>query len=119
MVPNATASSEITEIAQSQLRDYQARLGKPFPHDAYLAELTTLRDQLKAGLSGTGQEPGKDEGPSVPELSERIKSLKAAHTHRGDTAAGPTETFLRRGTDHRPHSQADGGRFRIRFRDRV
>ena len=40
-------------IAESQLRDYQARLGKPFPHDAYLAELTTLRDQLKAGLSAT------------------------------------------------------------------
>ena len=67
-------------IAQSQLRDYQARLGKPFPHDAYLAELTTLRDQLKAGLSGATQEPGKQEGPSVSELSEQIKALKAAHT---------------------------------------
>jgi hypothetical protein len=62
-------------IAQSQLRDYQARLGKPFPHDAYLAELTTLRDQLKAGLSGMAQEPGKEEGPSESELSERIKDL--------------------------------------------
>ncbi len=39
--------------AESQLRDYQARLGKPFPHDTYLAELTGLRDQLKAGLSAT------------------------------------------------------------------
>ena len=67
-------------IAQSQLRDYQARLGKPFPHDAYLAELTTLRDQLKAGLSGAAQEPGKQEGPSVSELSEQIKALKAANT---------------------------------------
>src|SRR6266568_3092072 len=38
-------------IAESQLRDYQARLGKPFLHDAYLSELTGLRDQLKAGLS--------------------------------------------------------------------
>jgi hypothetical protein len=66
-------------IAESQLRDYQARLGKPFPHEAYLAELTTMRDQLKAGLSGTDHEPGKDEARSVPELSERIKSLKAAH----------------------------------------
>src|SRR3984893_8921024 len=36
-------------IAESQLRDYQARLGKPFLHDAYLSELTSLRDQLKAG----------------------------------------------------------------------
>src|SRR5205807_2709638 len=34
-------------IAESQLRDYQARLGKPFLHDAFLSELTTLRDRLK------------------------------------------------------------------------
>jgi len=67
-------------IAQSQLRDYQARLGKPFQHDGYLAELTTLRDQLKVGLSGAAQEQGREDGPSVPELSERIKSLKAAHS---------------------------------------
>jgi hypothetical protein len=67
-------------IAQSQLRDYQARLGKPFPHDVYLAELTTLRDQLKAGLSSAAQEAGKEDGASVSELSERIKSLKAAHS---------------------------------------
>ncbi len=40
-------------IAESQLRDYQARLGKPFSHDAYLSELTSLRDQLKAGLSAS------------------------------------------------------------------
>ena len=38
-------------IAESQLHDYQARLGNPFLHDAYLSELTTLRDQLKVGLS--------------------------------------------------------------------
>jgi hypothetical protein len=67
-------------IAQSQLRDYQDRLGKSFPHDTYLAELTTLRDQLKAGLSGATQEPGKQEGLSVAELSEQIKALKAANT---------------------------------------
>ncbi len=68
------------QIAQSQLRDSQARLAKPFRHDTYLAELTTLRDQLKFGLSGTSQEPGKQEGPSVSELSEQIKAIKAAHT---------------------------------------
>ena len=90
-------------IAQSQLRDYQARLGKPFPHDAYLAELTTLRDQLKAGLSGAAQEPGKEEGPSVSELSRADQGSQGRQHDRGDAAAGPTETFLRRGTDHRPH----------------
>jgi hypothetical protein len=67
-------------IAQSQLRDYQARLGKPFVHDAYLAELTSLRDQLKFGLSGAAQEPDKQEGPSVSEVAERIKAIKAANT---------------------------------------
>src|SRR4029077_18155408 len=30
-------------IAESQLRDNRARLGKPFLHDAYLSELTSLR----------------------------------------------------------------------------
>src|ERR1700690_1351980 len=67
-------------IAQSQLRDYQARLGKPFLHDAYLSELTSLRDQLKAGLSGAAHQPEDEEGPSVSELAEQIKSLKAAHS---------------------------------------
>src|ERR1700682_5274062 len=35
-------------IAESQLRDYRERLGKPFAHEQYLSELTALRDQLKA-----------------------------------------------------------------------
>ena len=66
-------------IAESQLRDYQARLGAPFVHDGYLSELTTLRDQLKAGLSGKTPEPGSEPPPSVSELAARIKALKAAH----------------------------------------
>lgn len=67
-------------IAESQLRDYQARLGKPFLHDAYLSELTSFRDQLKAGLSATVQAQGEETGPSVSELAEKIKMLKAAHS---------------------------------------
>ena len=66
-------------IAESQLRDYQARLGAPFLHDGYLSELTALRDQLKAGLSGKTPEPGSEPPPSVSELAARIKALKAAH----------------------------------------
>ena len=46
----ATAGKDLG-IAEGQLRDYQKRLGKPFLLDAYLEELTHLRDQLKAGLS--------------------------------------------------------------------
>jgi N12 class adenine-specific DNA methylase len=67
-------------IAESQLRDYQARLGKPFIHDAYLSELTTLRDQLKAGLSGMSAELGTEAQLGVAELAERIKALRAVHT---------------------------------------
>ena len=66
-------------IAQGQLRDYQARRGAPFPHDAYLIELMGLRDQLKAGLSGSVPEPGAAM-PSVADLAERIKTLKAGHS---------------------------------------
>jgi hypothetical protein len=56
-------------IAEARLSDYQARLGKPFPHDAYLSELAGLRDQLKAGLSGASREPGDKEGPTVSEIA--------------------------------------------------
>jgi hypothetical protein len=65
-------------IAGSQLRDYQARLGKPFLHDAHLSELTSLREQLKAGLSATAHVQDDESGPSVSELAGKIKALKAA-----------------------------------------
>jgi hypothetical protein len=67
-------------IAESQLRDYQARLGKAFVHDRYLSELTGLRDQLKAGLSATAPVEGDAAKPTVSELAEKIKTLKAAHS---------------------------------------
>jgi hypothetical protein len=66
-------------VAESQLRGYQARLGKPFILDAYLSNLTGLHDQLKAGLSGAAHEAGKEEGPSISDLAERIKAVKAAN----------------------------------------
>ncbi len=65
-------------IAEAQLRDYRARLGKPFPHDAYLSELTGLRDQLKASL-GHAREP-ESEGTSASDLAGKIKALKGAHS---------------------------------------
>ena len=71
---------EDLSIAEAQLRDYKARLGKPFAHDAYLAELTTLRDQLKAGLSAQPHQPNGETGPTTSELADRIKTLKAANS---------------------------------------
>jgi N12 class adenine-specific DNA methylase len=67
-------------IAESQLRDYRERLGKPFAHDAYLSELTSLRDQLKAGLSATAHDASNENGPTASELAERVNALKAANT---------------------------------------
>jgi hypothetical protein len=64
-------------IAQSQLRDYHARLGKHFLHDTYLSELTTLRDQLKVGLSGAAQEPGKTG------RAERFRTVRANQGNQG------------------------------------
>ncbi len=92
-------------IAQSQLRDYQARLGKPFRHEAVLSEMTTLRDQLKACLSGTNQEPTAEPRPSVSELAKQIKALKATTTieatperagKRNISAEEPVSTRIRR-----------------------
>src|SRR5262249_645565 len=67
-------------IAESQLRDYRERLGKPFAHETYLSELTSLRDQLKAGLSATAHDASSESGPTVSELADRVKALKAANT---------------------------------------
>jgi N12 class adenine-specific DNA methylase len=85
------AARQDLAIAQGQLRDHQARLGKPFPHDGYLSELTDLRDQLRAGLSQSAPEPGAEPVP-VSEIAERIKALKAAHT----IEATPERTARRR-----------------------
>lgn len=68
------AASQELAIAEGQFRDHEARVGRTFPHEAYLAELTELRDRLKAGLSQASPEPG-----TLP-VAERIKSLKANHT---------------------------------------
>jgi N12 class adenine-specific DNA methylase len=100
-------------IAESQLRDYQARLGKPFLHDIYLSELTGLRDQLKAGLSASAQDSGNEAGPSASELADKIKAIKAANTieaapqrvrQKHSTAEEPITARIRRRTKANPAS---------------
>jgi hypothetical protein len=71
------AAMQDLAIAEAQLRDYEARLDVPFPHEAYFAELTGLRDRLKAALAEAKPEAG---GPSAAELAGRIQSLRGAHT---------------------------------------
>jgi hypothetical protein len=85
-------------IAENQLRDYRARLGTPFTHDADLAELTALRDQLRGGLSGAPPETGAETKPGVAELAERIQALKAAHA----IEAAPERSTTRRSVGERP-----------------
>ena len=98
-------------IAEAQLRDYQARLGRPFTHETYLAELTSLREQLKAGLSASNHQPDKVEGPSASELAEKIKALKATNTieatpqrvrQKHSTAEEPITARIRRRAESLP-----------------
>jgi N12 class adenine-specific DNA methylase len=66
-------------IARGQLRDYEARLGRHFPHDAYIDELSQLRDLLRAVLSGKAPDGVGDVLPPAPELADRIRALRAAN----------------------------------------
>src|SRR3954452_22279264 len=75
-------------VKQGQLKDYEARLGKPFAHAAYMDELTGLRDQLKLGLS----EHPPEGLPPVAELAEKIKVLREANT----VEAAPERTGARK-----------------------
>jgi len=93
-------------LAQRQLRDYEARLGKPFLHEAYLIELRDLRDQLKDGLANPLPAVEGESRPTVTDIAARIKRLKAAQTiesapprtaqRREATAEEPVTTRLRR-----------------------
>ena len=66
--------------------------GRQPVNGAYQAELTSLRDQLKVSLSGATPEPGNEPLPTVSELAERIKALKAEHT----IEVAPERTGIRR-----------------------
>jgi len=83
-------------IAESQLRDYQNRLGQPFQNETYLSELTSLRDQLKAKLSASGQ--ASEDGPTTSELAEHIKTLREANT----IEATPQRTERKQSTAEEP-----------------
>ncbi|MGD0768002.1 MAG: hypothetical protein ABSB42_07385 [Tepidisphaeraceae bacterium] len=75
--------------------------------------MTTLRDQLKAGLSGRTPEPGSDSTPSVPELADHIKALQAAHNidptpqrvrQKQTSAEEPVTARIRRRAESMPAS---------------
>ena len=111
----ATARKDLA-IAEGQLRDHRARLGSPFAHDAYLAELTALRDELKAALAEAA--PEKPTRPPAAETARRIQELTASHTveaapervgtRSNQAAEKPVTTRIRqRGAIPTPRSQDD------------
>lgn len=65
-------------LACQQLRDYQSNEGRHFGHQAYLDELTHLRDELRVALSDAPRK--SDSLPSASTLAEHIKTLRAEHT---------------------------------------
>src|SRR3954451_21357363 len=74
----ATARRDLG-IAQGQLGAHGERLGKPFLHASYQAELGELRDRLREALSSTAEQK-PDSGASAHELSEAILALKASRS---------------------------------------
>jgi hypothetical protein len=104
-------------IAEAQLRDYQARLGQPFPHETYLSELTTLRDQLKAALSSTTSQSAEgEEAKATPAaIAECIKSLKAGHSievapqRTGKRKCAGEEPVTARIRRHQAEAEAEAG----------
>lgn len=103
--PELLRTSHDIDIAESQLRDYQTRLGQEFPHTAYQTDLRTLRDTLNSHLTGHN-EATTDNQQSPAELADQIKALIAktklesatprATTRSTDAEEPVTTTILRK-----------------------
>jgi hypothetical protein len=87
-------------IAESQLKDYESRLGLAFQQGDYLAKLTDLRDRLRAALSGLASDTEKQDQPNTADLAAEIKTLRGEH---GIEAPGE-RTAARRVTAEEPVS---------------
>jgi hypothetical protein len=88
------------------------------PSQRNLAELTTLREQLKTGLSASSRASNSKPGPSVSELAQRIKALKAASRIEGkplrarqkhSSAEEPITSRIRRRAEAAPVSELSKG----------
>ena len=103
----ATIRQELA-IAEAQLRDYQARLGTAFPHESYLSDLTALRDQLKAGLSGAPQPRPPSRRRACPNSPDGSKPSRL-HTPSRPRRAHPQTPHRSRRTRHCTHSPQGRG----------
>lgn len=107
-------ATQDAELYGRQLTDYQQRQGLSFTEDAYLSELTSLRDELRSAMS---LRPGPDlvkEAEAAPtrsasDVAEAVQSLMAGHHHEETpvressanvaTAERPITTRIREGID--------------------
>lgn len=69
-------------VSRNQLRDFEARIGRPFLHTERLEGLTARRDRLKSALSAPERPADDSEAapPSAAELAAELKELLAAQT---------------------------------------
>ena len=102
--PEAQRIGEDLAIAVSQLRDYRECLGATFGHEGYIKQLTDMRNQLKAGLSGNLSASDR-KSATVAEVAEHIKAIMASQNidatpqragQRQVTAAEPITASIRR-----------------------
>ena len=78
-------------LSEGKLRDFEARLGSTFPHERYIEELSSVRDELKGALSAPAPAPG-EAGPktrTTEKLSGLIKALQATHAVEAAPAKRP------------------------------
>ncbi len=72
----AESTRQELALAESQLKDFQTRQGAAFTHDAYLKELSALRELLRIALSGAEAK----EGESAADIAGRIKALRSQNS---------------------------------------
>jgi N12 class adenine-specific DNA methylase len=99
-------------LAESQLRDFQARQGAAFPHESYLKEMSALREQLRMALSGAEAK----EGESATEIAGRIKALRSQNSvepapqreARAIAAEEPVTARIRRRAGEKVNADSQG-----------
>jgi N12 class adenine-specific DNA methylase len=77
-------------LAETKLRDFEARLGGSFPHERYMVELSALRDELKVALTATSQQGTEPKGRTAGELAGLIEALKGTQTVEAVPVKRPT-----------------------------
>ena len=98
--PDATPPARTWRSPRASSATTRPASAGPSRHDAYLAELTGLRDQLKAGLSQATPEPGTHARCRTGRADQGPESRPH---HRRRPRADGTPPHRRRGAGDRPH----------------